>query len=164
MQPHATHAYHRKLIAGPYSFSRIIKTEPLIDAHVSFWLNKLDSEFAQTDRPFNFASWAVYLAFDVISEVGFGKALGFIEKGEDVGGLIQAFHNGLPAFGIMARLYPFTEWVKGTWVGKYLVASPEQDSGIGVMMRWRDKLVNDRIQEIQEGRDKDRPRADLLQA
>ncbi|RDW73285.1 hypothetical protein BP6252_07192 [Coleophoma cylindrospora] len=162
MQPHAAHAYHRKLIAGPYSFSKISKTEPLVDIQIAAWIKKLDDQFAQTGQPFNFASWAIYVAYDIISEVGFGKALGFIEKGEDVGGLIAAFHAGMPIAGLMARLYPLTEWVKSTWVGKYLVASPEQDFGIGILMQWRDKLVDGRKQEMEEG--KPMHRVDLLQA
>lgn len=162
MQPHATHAYHRKLVAGTYSFSKISKTEPLIDIQISAWIKKLDTRFAQTGKPFNFAPWAVYVAYDVISAVGFGKPLGFIEKEEDVGGLIAAFHDGLPVFGLMARLYPFTEWAKSTWMGKYLVANPEDDNGMGVLMRWRDKLLNDRIRDIEEGKARDR--VDLLQA
>ncbi|KAL3418538.1 flavonoid 3-hydroxylase [Phlyctema vagabunda] len=164
MQSHASHASHRKLVAAPYSFSKISKTEPLIDKQIDAWVKQLDNAFAETGKPFNFASWAVYVAFDIISEVGFGKALGFIEKGEDVGGLIAAFHDGLPAFGMMARLYPFTGWVKRTWMGKYLVASPEQDSGFGVLMRWRDKLVDERIRENEEGTFEGKKRVDLLQA
>lgn len=47
------------------------------------------------------------------------------------GTLIKDTHDGLVLFGIMARLYPFTYWIKSTFLGKYFVASPEQDSGIG---------------------------------
>src|ERR1700761_8974157 len=102
------------------------------------------------------------MAYDIISEIGFGAPFGFIEKGEDVAGLIQGFHDGLPAFGILARLYPFTNWVKSTWVGeKYLVASPEQDSGIGTLMRFRDKLIQQRQKDIEAGTTGGR--VDLLQ-
>lgn len=64
-------------------------------------------------------------------------------------------------FGIMARLYPFTNWVKSTWAGKYLVASPEQDSGIGTLMRFRDRLIEKRYQDIRDG--VDIGQTDLLQ-
>jgi hypothetical protein len=91
------------------------------------------------------------MAYDIISEVGFGAPIGFIEKGEDIGGLIQGFHDGLPAFGLMCRLYPFTEWVKKTFLGDKLVAKPEDDSGVGVLMRFRDKLITQRIKDIEAG-------------
>lgn len=102
-----------------------------------------------------------YFAYDVISEIGFGAPFGFIEKGEDVGGLIQGFHDGLPAFGFLARLHPFTSWIKTTFLKKYIVATPQDDSGIGVLMRFRDKLISQRLQDIEER--KDIGRVDLLQ-
>lgn len=101
------------------------------------------------------------MAYDIISEIGFGAPFGFVEKGEDVGGLIQGFHDGLPAFGVLARLHPFTSWVKTTFLKKYLVATPEDDSGIGLLMRFRDRLIAQRIEDIKTGKKIDR--TDLLQ-
>lgn len=102
-----------------------------------------------------------YFAYDVISEIGFGAPFGFVDKGEDVEGLIQGFHDGLPAFGVLARLHPFTSWIKTTFLKKYIVATPQDDSGIGVLMRFRDKLISQRLQDIEQG--KDIGRVDLLQ-
>lgn len=101
------------------------------------------------------------MAYDIISEIGFGAPFGFVEKGQDVGGLIQGFHDGLPAFGLLARLHPFTSWIKTTFLKKYLVATPSDNSGIGVLMRFRDRLIDQRINHIQEGKPLDR--LDLLQ-
>jgi len=92
------------------------------------------------------------MAYDIISEIGFGAPFGFIEQGTDVAGLIQGFHDGLPAFGLMARLHPFTTWIKTTWVGeRYLVAKPEDNSGIGILMRFRDRLIKQRLEDIEAG-------------
>ncbi|KAG5817510.1 hypothetical protein H9Q74_010530 [Fusarium xylarioides] len=82
------------------------------------------------------------MAYDIISEVGFGAPFGFVKEGKDVEGLIQGFHDGLTPFGIMARLHPFTNWVKSTFLGKYMVASPEQDSGIGTFIEAKDEDGN----------------------
>lgn len=161
MQPHAFHAQNRKLIAGPYSFSNVKKMEPLLDTRIQEWIEALDTRFAQTNEAFDFGPWAVFMAYDIISEVGFGAPIGFVEKGEDIGGLIQGFHDGLPAFGLMCRLYPFTEWMKTTFLGKYMVAKPEDDSGVGVLMRFRDKLIEERLAAIKTG--KSTGRIDLLQ-
>lgn len=102
-----------------------------------------------------------YLVYDIISEIGFGAPFGFIEQGKDVGGLIQGFHDGLPAFGLLARLYPFTDWMKSTFLKKYLVATPADDTGIGVLMRFRDRLIAERLQDIEEK--KKINRVDLMQ-
>ncbi|KAL3483159.1 cytochrome P450 [Aspergillus germanicus] len=161
MRSHKTHAAFRKHAAGPYSFSSVKRMEPLIDLRIRDWVNKLDERFVRTGESFDFSWWAVYMAYDIISEVGFGAPFGFVEKGEDVGGLIQGFHDGLSAFGLLARLHPFTSWVKTTFLKKYLVAKPEDDSGIGVLMRFRDSLIERRLQELKQTRDIGR--IDLLQ-
>jgi cytochrome P450 len=54
------------------------------------------------------------------------------------------------------------EWVKSTPLKKYLVASPSMKNGVGVLMRWRDKVINERIQDLEEG--KETERVDVLQA
>ena len=161
MQPTSVHARYRKIAASPYSFTNVKKMEPLIDQNIQNWIAKLEQKFASTGDKFDFAPWAVYMAYDVISEVGFGAPFGFVDKGSDISGLIQGFHDGLTPFGIMARLYPFTYWVKSTFLGKYLVASPEQDSGIGTLMRFRDRLIEQRFKDIEAGTTDGR--IDLLQ-
>ncbi|EAW12076.1 cytochrome P450 [Aspergillus clavatus NRRL 1] len=161
MRSHKTHAVFRKHVAGPYSFSNVRKMEPLIDVRIQDWINKLEDKFAQTGKGFDFAWWAVYMAYDIISEIGFGAPFGFVEQAKDVGGLIRGFHDGLPAFGFLARLHPFTSWVKTTFLKKYLVATPQDDSGIGILMRFRDRLIDQRFRELEAN--KDIGRIDLLQ-
>lgn len=161
MQDATVHAKYRKIAASPYSFSNIKKMEPLVDAQIHAWIDNLEERFASTGETFDFAPWAVFMAYDIISEVGFGAPFGFIKEGKDVEGLIKGFHDGLTPFGIMARLYPLTNWVKGTFLGKYMVASPEQDSGIGTLMRFRDRLIEQRFKDIEAG--STTSRIDLLQ-
>ena len=103
-----------------------------------------------------------FMAFDVISEIGFGAPFGFVETSSDIGGLIQGLRNGLPIFGLLARMYPLTYWIKKTWMGdKYLVSKPNDKSGFGVMMHFRDKLIAQRVEEIKTG--KSDHKVDLLQ-
>ncbi|KAG9671142.1 flavonoid 3',5'-hydroxylase, partial [Aureobasidium melanogenum] len=162
MQDSKMHARFRKVAAGSYSFSNIKKMEPLIDLRINDWINELRTRFAKTGEKLDFAPWAVYMAYDVISEVGFGAPFGFIKSGSDVAGLIKGLHEGLVPFGLMARLYPFTGWIKRTAFGdKYLVARPEQESGIGTLMRFRDKLIEQRRKDIGTGNTNGR--IDLLQ-
>jgi cytochrome P450 len=96
----------------------------------------------------------------VISEIGFGAPFGFVASASDIGGLIQGFHDGLVPFGLMARLHPFTTFIKKTFLGKYLVAKPEDNSGIGTLMRFRDGLIESRLKDLAEGK---QGRVDLLQ-
>ena len=165
MQDHRVHAHYRKIAAGPYSFSNLKKMEPLVDTRMRHWLSVMGERFegkeGQKGEKFDFAPWAVFMAYDIISEIGFGAPIGFVDSGTDVGGLIQGFHDGLPAFGLLARLWPFTYAVKRTFLGNFLVAKPEDQTGIGMLMRFRDKLLAQRRRDIEEGKAGDR--IDLLQ-
>ena len=88
----------------------------------------------------------------MIGEIGFGAPFGFIKTASDVGGMIKAFEDGAPIFGLLGRLYPFTIWIKKTWVGKkYLVAKPEDKSGWGTFMRLRDKIIDQRRRDLKAG-------------
>ncbi|CAA9964073.1 Cytochrome P450 [Pyrenophora teres f. maculata] len=116
MRERKHHAHFRKIAAGPYSFTNVKKMEGLVDLRIEQWVDRLDGMF-RDGKKFDFAPWvclylAVYVAYDIISEIGFGAPIGFIERGSDIDGLIQGFHDGLPAFGLMARLWPFTDWAK----------------------------------------------------
>lgn len=57
--------------------TNVKKMEPLIDDRINHWIGKVDDLFAQTHEPMDFAPWAVYVAYDIISEVGFGMYPGF---------------------------------------------------------------------------------------
>ncbi|KAI8624584.1 cytochrome P450 [Xylariaceae sp. FL1651] len=161
MQDQKTHFKFRKIAAEPYGFGNIKKMEPLMDTLIEQWIKKLDLLFAQTGEKFDFAPWSVYLAYDIIGDIGFGGPFGFVSQAKDVEGLIQGFHDGSVPFGLMARLYPFTNLIKKTFLGKYLIASPEQDNGVGVLMRFRDKLLAKRLDDIEKKNL--RGRVDLLQ-
>jgi cytochrome P450 len=152
MQDHRQHAHFRKIAAGPYSFTNIKKMEPLIDARIHEWTKELEERFVKTSKQFDFVPWATYFAYDVISEIGFGAPFGFTKTGSDIGGLIKGITDGLPAFGVVSRLYPFTYWMKNTWIGeKLLVPTSKDNNGFGAVMRFRDKLLKERLEDIEAG-------------
>lgn len=157
------HSTLRKAVGGPYSFSNVKRLEPLISDCISYWFSQLDSRFSQTRQQFDLALWTGFLAFDVLAEIGFGKPFGFMETGTDVNSLIKSFHTGLLVRTFLVQLYPLTAFLKKTPLRRYMVASADQDFGIGVLMRFRDKLIAERVQDLQEGRISKNDRIDLLQ-
>ena len=82
MQDHHVHAHYRKIAAGPYAFSNIKKMEPLVDTRMRDWVFRMDERFASTGEKFDFAPWAVFMAYDIISEIGFGAPIGRVFVGE----------------------------------------------------------------------------------
>lgn len=102
------------------------------------------------------------MAYDIVSDFGFGAPFGFVEKGYDIGRLIQGFHEGMTVFGLMGRLHPAIDLAKKTWIGrKMLVAKKGDATGIGTLMAYRDKLLDERLENIAKGT---AYRRDLLQA
>jgi hypothetical protein len=59
MRDHRTHARFRKLIAGPYSFTKVSAMEPMMDERLQAWIQKMDESFAETGKAFDFCEWAV---------------------------------------------------------------------------------------------------------
>lgn len=57
------------------SMTNVKKMEPLIDERINHWIGKVDELFAKTHQKMDFAPWAVYVAYDIISEVGFGELI-----------------------------------------------------------------------------------------
>jgi len=62
----------------------------------------------------------------------------------------------MPIFGLMSILWPFTEWIKTTLLGRYLVSSPQDNAGFGVALRFRDEVVEQRLKDIAAGKVDDR--------
>ena len=157
------HAERRKVLAGSYNVNNFRKMEPIIDRRVEAWLKQLDTKFAATRNTFDFSMWATYLVFDIISEVAFGKPFGFVDEARDVSGLIHGWHQGLWGYSILSRLHPMTTWLKRTPLQKYMVANPDQNFGIGVLMRFRDNLIKQRVKDIEEGKIRPDEKVDFLQ-
>jgi hypothetical protein len=101
------------------------------------------------------------MAYDIISEMGFGAPFGFVEKGDDIGNLIKAFHDGLIFAGFFSRLYPLARLIESTWLKRLIAPGPSDKTGLGMLMRVRNELVDERLKAIKEGRTGGR--VDLLQ-
>ncbi|KAJ5741058.1 hypothetical protein N7493_000930 [Penicillium malachiteum] len=125
VRPHKEHAALRRHIAGPYKFSNFKKLEPLMDHRMREWFKRLDEKFAETGDAFDFSWWSLYLAYDVISEAVYGAPFGFIEQGKDI---------------------------KITPLKKYLVVKSTDDSGMGVLLRFRDNLIDKRLEDMKMGK------------
>lgn len=113
------------------------KNEHIIDKHTENWIKQMDEKLVKPGKSFDFALWPVFWAYDIVSDLGFGGAFGFIDQGKDIDNLITGYHEGLHLFGAMGRMYPITNFVKMfPWIAnKYMIAKPENDDGIGQIMR-----------------------------
>lgn len=80
----------KKPIAGIYSMSNVVSFEPYVDSTISVFFDRLDQLFVQTGGVCDLGVWLQMFAFDVMGEITFSKRLGFLERAEDVDGIMAS--------------------------------------------------------------------------
>lgn len=107
--------------------------EGIVNERILEFIEKIDSHSQK--GPLDYADWTSYIAYDIVSELGFGRAFGFVRTASDVYGLIRSFHHGLPLVGTMMRLRHVTDFICSLPGFRNLLnASPDDKDGIGAVM------------------------------
>ena len=86
------HAKLRRAVSNAYAMSTLVQFEPLVDSTTLVFLDQLQRRFADRaglDGICDFSTWLQYYAFDVIGELTYSERLGFVDRGEDVDGIIK---------------------------------------------------------------------------
>jgi len=84
------HRILKKPIASIYSMSNLVSFEPYVDSTMRVFFEELDRRFVQTGKVGEFDAWLQMFAFDVMGEITFSKRLGFLERWEDVDGIMAS--------------------------------------------------------------------------
>ena len=84
------HRVLKKPIASVYSLSNLVSFEPYVDSTLRVFFEELDRRFVQANKICAFDSWLQMFAFDVMGEITFSRRLGFLERGEDVDGIMAS--------------------------------------------------------------------------
>ncbi|PTB63608.1 cytochrome P450 [Trichoderma citrinoviride] len=103
------HAQTRRVFQGLYSMSSLVSYEKYVDECADVLLSRL-SLFSKSKEPINMGHWFQCYAFDVIGNITFSKPFGFLDRGEDVSGLLQALQKVLAystLVGIYSSLHPY---------------------------------------------------------
>ena len=87
------HRMLKRPVANIYSMGNIAKFEHLVDNTLEVFFQQIDKLFVETGGVCDFGVWLQRFAFDVMGELTFSKRLGFLERDEDVGGIMQAIWN-----------------------------------------------------------------------
>ena len=87
------HRSLRKPISTMYGMSKVVHFEPQVDSTMRYFFKRLDDLFADGEQACNLAFWLQAFAFDVVGEITFSKRIGFLEKGEDVDGIMGSIWN-----------------------------------------------------------------------
>ncbi|KIW04443.1 uncharacterized protein PV09_04709 [Verruconis gallopava] len=81
------HIQKQRNVAPGYAFSNVIQSEPYIDNLIRKMEENFD-KYTKEGKPIEFDHWFNYFGFDVLGEVTFSKAFGFLEQARDIGGAI----------------------------------------------------------------------------
>lgn len=68
--------------------SAVVQYESLVDDTTKIFLEQTEALFASKNAVCDFALWLQFYAFDIIGSITYGKRHGFIDRNEDVDGMV----------------------------------------------------------------------------
>lgn len=113
------HAQNRKMYQHTYSMTSLVTYEPFVDQASDLFCQRL-SEMANT-ASVDMGHWFQCYAFDVIGLITYGKRLGFLDRGADIGGVIKALEDHLvyaTLVGIYSRWHSYLYRLRNFLAGK----------------------------------------------
>ncbi|KAK6193521.1 hypothetical protein LQW54_012388 [Pestalotiopsis sp. IQ-011] len=99
------HAANRRLLQNTYSMSSLVTYEPYVDECADLIGQRL-AEMTQGGVEFDLRHWLQCYAFDVIGSITYSRRLGFLDRGDDVEGVMGAI-GVMMAYGSLAGVYAF---------------------------------------------------------
>lgn len=98
------HADSRKLVQNVYSMSSMVSYEAFVDQCADIFALRL-GEAAENRRNLDMAHWFQAYAFDVVASVTFGSRFGFLERGQDIRGMMGELHEVM-RYSSLAGIFP----------------------------------------------------------
>ncbi|KAL4803800.1 hypothetical protein BDV18DRAFT_153642 [Aspergillus unguis] len=112
------HANLRHSVNHAFSMSSLVQYEPMVNETIELFLDQTTSLFASRGQTCDFARWLQFFAFDVIGSITYSKRHGFIEKNEDVHGILKS----------LARIFDYSGPIgQMPWLDKLFWKNPVFD-------------------------------------
>lgn len=108
-----------------------------IDMIVNQFIHLVESKYISTAddfRPMEFAHKSQYFALDVVSELSFGQALGFVARDEDLWGYVKTNDETFPVFAVMLNM-PYIGMLLQYWPLSKLLPFSNEKYGFGKLMQ-----------------------------
>ncbi|KAK1478524.1 hypothetical protein CCUS01_04870 [Colletotrichum cuscutae] len=99
------HGQRRKITSSVYSMSNVAKSEQYIDACGDLLTERL-AKFADTGKPCDIGEWLHWYTFDIIGELFYGRAFGFLDEGKDQNNWIKSLDEMIPFVCLMGVAPP----------------------------------------------------------
>lgn len=98
------HAETRRRFQGLYSMSSLLSYEVYVNECTDI-LQKRFSEFSKQGATIDLTHWLQCYAFDVIGNITYSKRFGFLDRGDDVSGIIKALRGSM-VYSTLIGIYP----------------------------------------------------------
>lgn len=98
------HAETRRKFQGIYSLTSVLGYESYVDDCIALFIARM-KDATKSGRPLNMARWLRCYAYDVISNITYGRRLGFLDEGHDVHGILKALDASV-GFSTLSGIYP----------------------------------------------------------
>ena len=82
------HAQLRRCVNNAFSMSALVQYEPSVDIVTESFLAQTQKLYASTRVVCDFAQWLQFYAFDVIGEITYSESHGFVDRHEDIDGMV----------------------------------------------------------------------------
>lgn len=83
------HSQFRRCVNSAFSMSALVQYEPFVDNTTKIFLKQTENIYVGNPDGCDFTRWLQFYAFDVIGEITYSKRHGFIERNEDVEGIVE---------------------------------------------------------------------------
>ncbi|CAG8050184.1 unnamed protein product [Penicillium olsonii] len=137
------HQALRRPVAQKFSMSSIKALEPFANECTNIFVDAMrDLEGQCVDL----SVWLQWYAFDVIGAITFQRRFGFMEKRQDVEGMIDALDKGLYYGGIVSQVPALHHWLLGNrWVAKFIAMQPFIDVAhpLRTILEFTQKCIDD---------------------
>ncbi|KAM0334321.1 hypothetical protein ACHAQA_001345 [Verticillium albo-atrum] len=134
-------------MAPGYSGREGASFEPKVDQHVAQFVRLINDKYISTPaefRPIEFSHRSQYFALDVISDLGFGKAIGFLANDEDMYHYVETNDTVFPVVAVLLNMPWLNAWLK-SWPLSLAMPKEGDEAGLGRLMTFARKLVDDRL-------------------
>lgn len=95
----------RRCVNSAFAMSALVQYEPFVDNTTKLFLKQTERLYIDDPQKCDFTRWLQFYAFDVIGEITYSKRHGFIEKNEDIDGIV-AYLTKLFLYVAPVRLPP----------------------------------------------------------
>ncbi|KAJ4005613.1 hypothetical protein NW752_002448 [Fusarium irregulare] len=100
------HSQNRKLYQATYAMSSLVHYEPFVDECADLFTQRLsEMSTSGSSLPVDMRHWFQCYAFDVIGLITYAERLGFLDRGDDIRGVIRALEDHL-GYATLCGIFP----------------------------------------------------------